>query len=141
MDRKAYLAWCADLEEVLIDQPFGPQDQTTIVRHRRSKKWFAAVMERGGKAFVNLKCEPYEAAFLRERFSGVTPGYYMNKEHWISVYFDSDVPDEAIRAMTEESYRLTQQRLPRAPRSETAEDADNRKDNNQQHCKSQADGV
>lgn len=141
MDRKAYLAWCADLEEVQIDQPFGPQDQTTIVRHRRSKKWFAAVMERGGKDFVNLKSEPYEAAFLRERFSGVRPGYHMNKQHWISVYFDSDVPDEAIKAMTEESYRLTCKRLPNASHNETADEVDVHTKNQKQRGKSQADGV
>lgn len=63
---------------------------------------------REGAAFVNLKCEPLEASLLRQAFSGLRPGYHMNKQHWVSVYLQSDVPDELICQLTMESFRLTE---------------------------------
>lgn len=101
------------LEDTMIDQPFGKTDPTTIARHMRTKKWFAALMEKDGKTWVNLKCDPFEAEFLRARYTGVTPGYHMNKRHWISVSFNSDVSDDALKAMTMESYNLTYTKPPK----------------------------
>jgi predicted DNA-binding protein (MmcQ/YjbR family) len=47
-----------------------------------------------GKSLVSLKCDPFRAEELRENHKGVILGYYMNKTHWNSIYFDANIPDE-----------------------------------------------
>lgn len=52
-----------------------------------------------GRAIVTLKLEPSEGEFLRGQYPDIIPGYYMNKQHWYSVYLDGVVPDEVLRVM------------------------------------------
>ena len=68
-------------------------------------KWFCFVNP-GVFDFCDLKCDPEESVELREKYEGITPGYHMNKEHWISVYFNKDVPDAKIKELVEKSYKL-----------------------------------
>ena len=69
--------------------------------------------DKEGKELITLKLEPMYGQFLREQYKGViVPGYYMNKEHWNSVYVDaeslggSSVPDDILRDMADKSYDL-----------------------------------
>lgn len=107
MDKKMLIEFCNSLENALVDQPFSNDFITYITRHRDTKKWFGAIMERSGKTFINVKCKPLDGDFLRISFEGITPGYHMNKTHWISVYLNSDVPDELIMQLVYDSYKLT----------------------------------
>lgn len=56
--------------------------------------------------YITLKCEPIKAEFLRSQYKDIIPGYYMNKVHWNSIAPDGDVPDELMREMAAEAYRL-----------------------------------
>ena len=47
--------------------------------------------------FCNIKCNAGQIEDLLDKYEGVQPGYHMNKKHWISVYFDKDVPDKMIK--------------------------------------------
>jgi predicted DNA-binding protein (MmcQ/YjbR family) len=76
------------------------------MRHRGNKKSFALIYERKGNLCINLKCNPFEADFLRQAFEGVTPAYHMNKEHWNTVVAGSDVSDEELKRQIENSYDL-----------------------------------
>lgn len=58
------------------------------------------------KAIITLKCEPSFGQFLREQHKHIIPGYYMNKEHWNSVYIEGDVPDDVLKQMIDMSYGL-----------------------------------
>lgn len=107
MDKQAYIDFCCGIAGAVVDQPFEEDFESYIARHADTRKWFAAILERDGRAFVNLKCEPIEAEFLRSVYAGIEPGYHMNKTHWNTVYFDLDVPDELLRQMTFASFRLT----------------------------------
>ena len=62
--------------------------------------------DKSGKAIITLKLEPSHGQLLREQYKDVTPGYYMNKEHWNSVYLDGTVPDDLLKDMVDESYTL-----------------------------------
>jgi predicted DNA-binding protein (MmcQ/YjbR family) len=62
--------------------------------------------DKNKKAIITLKCEPTFGQLLREEHEDITPGYYMNKEHWNSVYLDGDVPDEILKQMIDMSYEL-----------------------------------
>lgn len=67
---------------------------------------------------VNLKCDPEKAIDLRERYSGINPGYHMNKTHWNTVSNHSDVGDDLLIELTDHSYQLIVDSLPKKLRLE-----------------------
>jgi predicted DNA-binding protein (MmcQ/YjbR family) len=56
--------------------------------------------------FCTLKCDPEESEKLQARYEEITPGYHMNKKHWISVGFNGKVPDALIKELVKKSYGL-----------------------------------
>lgn len=113
MTKEQYLDHLRNMGGVTVDRPFEENFDTWIGRHSDTRKWFAAVLDVHGRYAVNLKCDPLEADFLRSVYEGVTEGWHMNKTHWNTVYFDSDVPDEELIRMTEASYDLTKKKIRR----------------------------
>lgn len=111
MTREDFLAFCEGLEGAAIDRPFQGDLETTVARHERSRKWFAILMRGEGGSYVNLKCEPVSAGLLRGSFQGIRPAFHMNKDHWISVDLEGDVPRELICRLTGDSHRLTAPKL------------------------------
>jgi len=107
--RKKLIAFCLTLPGAYEDYPFdGITDPGawTVMRHRANKKSFALFFEMDGKLCANLKCDPFEADFLRQVFKGVTPAYHMNKQHWNTVVMGSDVPEGEVFRQIENSYAL-----------------------------------
>jgi predicted DNA-binding protein (MmcQ/YjbR family) len=92
--------------------PFGPQPLVV----KAGGKMFALVSEDSTPLQVSLKCEPAHAQFLRDSFPAVQPGYHLNKQHWNTVTLDGSIPEEGIRAMIDESYRLVAKGLSKAAR-------------------------
>ncbi len=76
------------LKGVSFRLPYGPDVMSLEVAGKQfglidlSKEWH----------FYNLKCSPELSVKLRGCFSGIRPGYHMNKVHWISVDFEGDCP-------------------------------------------------
>lgn len=68
--------------------------------------------------FVNLKCNPEKAVELRETYNGIKAGYHMNKKHWNSVCFNSDVSDAQIIDLIDHSYNLVYQSLSKKVKNE-----------------------
>ena len=120
MTKEEYIEYCRTIPGAAVDQPFEEDFTSFIARHADTRRWFAAILEHDGKKFVNLKCEPLEADFLRSVFKGVEPGYHMNKTHWNSVCFDSDVSDDLLKQMTMNSFRLTEAKKKRRNGENTA---------------------
>ncbi len=76
-------------------------------RYLLKNKMFAAICrDKAGRPIITLKCEPMHGAFLREQYSDIVSGYYMNKEHWNSVCLDGEVPEDVLKSMIDESYQL-----------------------------------
>ena len=93
------------------------------VRYHIGGKMFAAVcLDDGGRPYyINLRLEPMNGEFLRAQYAGdVIPGYYSDKTHWNSVRPDGAVPDETLRAMLDESYRLVLGGLPKKTAARSA---------------------
>ena len=111
MTKEKYLEFCRNIPGASIDRPFNKDFDTYAARHTMTRKWFALVMNLDGKDIVNLKCDPFQADFLRQIYKGIIPAYHMNKTHWNTIYLDSDVPDEMIKSMTLESYILTDKHI------------------------------
>jgi predicted DNA-binding protein (MmcQ/YjbR family) len=98
--------------ESVEDFPFGPDAYVYKIRN----KMFALLLESGGVARMNLKCDPAEALFLRDMFDAVLPGYHMNKTHWNTVILDGSIPRGEVERMIDRSYALVVKRLKRADR-------------------------
>ena len=58
------------------------------------------------KSILTLKLEPKYGQLLRMNHKEVTPGYYMNKEHWNSVSLESDFSDNLLKELIDESYKI-----------------------------------
>lgn len=81
------------------------------------------VFKVGGKMFVlvdvdefesfNAKNDPLVNIELRERYSGVLPGYHMNKQHWNTVKLDGSVPEKVILELIDISYKMIYSSLPK----------------------------
>ncbi len=80
------------------------------------------------KPIVTLKCDPPYGHSLRAEYSDIVPGYYMNKEHWNSVYLEGVVPDDVVRQMADMSYMLIFESLSKKQQEEIRNQYDNRKD-------------
>ncbi|MCM1151255.1 MAG: MmcQ/YjbR family DNA-binding protein [Alistipes sp.] len=118
MNIEDFRAWCLSMEGASEKMPFGKAasdyDRNLLV-FEVAGKWFCFV-NIDLFDFCNIKCPPERIAELQDRYEGVTPGYHMNKKHWISVHFDKDVPDTTIRELVRQSYDLVAATLPKKER-------------------------
>jgi predicted DNA-binding protein (MmcQ/YjbR family) len=76
--------------------------------------------DKAGRPIASLKLEPALGLMLREQYGDIAPGYYLNKEHWNSVQMEGKVPDDVLRMMIDESYRLVHSGLPKKVQREIA---------------------
>jgi predicted DNA-binding protein (MmcQ/YjbR family) len=111
MDIITFREYCISKAGVTEHFPF---DQETLV-FKVGGKMFALCNVESFES-VNLKCEPERAVELREQYSGIRPGYHMNKKHWNTVEVMSDVPEKLFRELIEHSYSLVLGSLPRKDR-------------------------
>lgn len=98
-DAKNYLL---SKPEAVEDYPFGRD----VAVFKIKQKMFATLSRRNGDAHINLKCDPYKAAALRDVYEAVLPGYHMNKLHWNTILLNDSIPDAEIRNMIDHSYAL-----------------------------------
>lgn len=99
------------IDEYLLGKPGVNRDLQTDwnwLRYRLGDKMFAAVCrdEQDKPYYITCKLLPEEGELLRQQYEDILPGYYMNKQHWNSVRPTGSVPDELLRHMLDESYRL-----------------------------------
>ena len=86
-----------------------PFDEKTLVFKVMGKMYALTSVETFQS--VNLKCDPDRALELREKFSGVKPGYHMNKKLWNTVMIDGSISDKLLIELTDHSYDLVVQGL------------------------------
>lgn len=93
--------YCLSLKGVTEKFPF---DKTTLVFYVMNKMFCLVDIEEF--EYCNLKCDPDDAEELRALYVGVKPGYHINKKHWNSVYFNSDVGNKLLTEQILNSYNL-----------------------------------
>ena len=95
------------------------QEDWEATRYMLRKKMFAMQgNHKDGREIITLKLEPSHGQLLREEYADIIPGYYMNKEHWNSVYLDGNVPADLLQEMLDESYELILASLSKKARQE-----------------------
>jgi len=100
-----------------VEKDFKLEWQAT--RYMIKSKLFA--MQGGdkeGTPIITLKLEPSFGTLLRSQYKDIVPGYYMNKEHWNSLYLGGSVPDEVLKEMIDQSYQLILNSLSKKVQSE-----------------------
>ncbi len=95
-----------------LEHPFGPETDVYKVRG----KVFLLISGAAESAMLVLKSHPEESEALRAGFAEITPGYHMNKRHWISVRPGPALEPEFIAELVTEAYLLVVEKLPRAQR-------------------------
>lgn len=76
-------------------------------RYMINNKMFAMqCADKEGKSIITVKLEPMFGQMLRSTYKDIVPGYYMNKEHWNSLYLEGRVPDEVLEDMLDKSYQI-----------------------------------
>mgnify|MGYP002636618785 CR=1 FL=1 len=106
--------YCLNLKGVEEGFPFG---ETTLVFKVMGKMFCLCGMDKHPVQF-NVKCDPEKAIELREEFSGVIPGYHMNKQHWNTIVMDGSFSNEMAQQWILDSYQLIAQSLPKSLRTE-----------------------
>ena len=110
------------LDAELCDWPGVTKDfkaEWNWTRYMVGGKLFCALChdDAGRDVYITVKLEPLRGEFLRGQFADVIPGYYMNKTHWNSVRTAGSLPEDILRGMLEESYRLVAAGLPKKQRA------------------------
>jgi predicted DNA-binding protein (MmcQ/YjbR family) len=95
----------------------------TDLEHRSGPDWdlykvrgkvFMLMTDMPGRPVVILKADPDDATSLREQYADVTPGYHMNKRHWITVEGGGAIEEKLVNELVIDSYRLVVGRLPKS---------------------------
>lgn len=103
--REEVLAFALSFPDTYQDAPFH-DDNWQLVRVKGSRKAFVWTYERNGYMNLNVKVAPEWRDYWRDAFGSVLPGWHQNREHWNTIILDGSVPDDAVREMIAESYRL-----------------------------------
>lgn len=121
MNIEDFRYFCLSLPGVHDDFPFGKAtseyDRNLLVFYVMDK-WFCFVNAEVFD-FCTIRCATEEISGLIERYAGIiTPGWHMNKRHWISVRFDGDLPASEILDLVRRSYELAKAKLTASQRRE-----------------------
>lgn len=115
MNIEEFRNYCLSLKGVTEKMPFrkatSDYDRNLLV-FSIGGKWFCFVNIEAFD-FCNLKSSPEASAELQAEFDAVRLGYHMNHRHWISVYFNHDMPDERILSLVTDAYRRVLTSLPK----------------------------
>jgi len=114
--RKEIFAYVKEEYNIEPDYPWARTPDCAILRHRHNRKWFAAILVvqenklgLDGDHIVdvlNVKCDPLLIGSLRCE-PGILSAYHMNKEHWITILLNGQVPQQKIYDLIQLSYQLT----------------------------------
>ena len=106
MTRQDLIDFCLTFPNTYEDYPYDKISQpgsVAVMRHSANKKSFATVYEPKDRLCVTLKCDPFEADFLRQTYRDVEAP---KSPAWNYVYPGGDVPEEELRRMIRNSYDL-----------------------------------
>ena len=98
-----------ELPASTLEHPFGPEIDVFKVRGRM----FMFHAEVADELLVVVKSLPSDSRALREAHADITPGWHMNKRHWITLHPGGTLTPEMVDELVTESYLLVVSGLPR----------------------------
>jgi predicted DNA-binding protein (MmcQ/YjbR family) len=111
---------CLAIKNAEECMPFG--DDVIVYKIMNKMFAFFSLTPKDNQHFVVLKCDPEKTVELREKYEGITKGYYAgNNLMWNSVYIQKDVPDKLIVELIAHSVEEVVKKLPKKNREEYRE--------------------
>lgn len=108
-------AWAAERALELpgseLTHPFGEDWDVFKVRG----KVFLLLSEREDP-FVTVKAHPDDSVAMRQMHPSITPGYHMNKRHWVTVHAAPDIDANLVAELVTDYYLLVVAGLPQRQR-------------------------
>ena len=102
MEQTKLARYICNLKGAATSYPFGPE----VLVYKIMGKMFALITEDENGCRENLKAQPSDVEVLVDEFTAISPGYHMNKRHWITVVLNADVPAGMIENLASQSYRF-----------------------------------
>ncbi len=102
------IAVCESMPGAEETHPFGPEPTV----YKVAGKMYALIGTGPGVLGMNLKIPPEDGDGLRQ-MEGITPGWHMNKKHWITVDFIDAVEPSLLTELIEDSYEIVRSALPK----------------------------
>jgi predicted DNA-binding protein (MmcQ/YjbR family) len=115
MNIEEYHRFCIEMPGVTETFPF---DEETLVFKVMGKMFALTDVDTFGS--FNAKCKPENCIELREQYSGINPGFHMNKKHWNTISTDGSVPDVLMFELIKDSYDLVVTGLTKKMKEELA---------------------
>ncbi|MCM1483876.1 MAG: MmcQ/YjbR family DNA-binding protein [Muribaculaceae bacterium] len=106
--------YCLSLPKVEENQPWTEPQYEMLVTYKVGGKWF--VLANPDEKFIDVKCDPEKIADMQSHYHGAFPAWHMNKEHWLGIQLESDIPDAMIKQLIKDGYNLIVDKLPKKTR-------------------------
>lgn len=115
LERAILEEFCKSLKGVTTDfqQEWGAQRY-----HIGGKMFVMFGTDANGVPIFTLKCDPAMAEELREQYEEIVPGYYMNKTHWISIYYSIDESEKFAEKLLAQARQLVFDKLTKKAQKE-----------------------
>ena len=97
-----------------------PFDEETLVIRVVSKMYLLTNIK-SKELSISLKCDPFRAQALRLDYPCITPGYHLNKKHWITIAIDGTLTEDMIYSLIDHSYDLVYKGLKKAEKLQLQE--------------------
>lgn len=99
------------VDDYLLQQSFTQkifQPTWQAYKYLLNAKMYAyiGINDKNKRPIITLKLEPMFSYMLRNEYTDIIPGYYMNKIHWSTIYLDGTVPDDVLKNTIGASYKL-----------------------------------
>jgi len=108
---------CLAVKNVEECTPFG--DDVLVYKIMNKMFAFFPLNPKDNNHFAVMKCDPDKTVELREKYKGVTKGFYAGDNlMWNSVYIQQDVPDALIVELIAHSVEEVVKKLPKKKREE-----------------------
>ncbi len=103
---------CLSFKGAQENMPWTEPQYSMLATFTVGGKWFCLVDL--DKKFIDVKCAPETISEMQSRYQGAFPAWHMNKEHWLGIKLESDVPDSVIKELLADGYRLIVSKLPKS---------------------------
>jgi predicted DNA-binding protein (MmcQ/YjbR family) len=111
MTPDSLLDFCLSLPQAIETFPFDRE--TSVFKTSANNKIFALSNLAEEPLSISLKCDPEDSRALRDEFAEITPGYHLNKKHWITVVLGGAVDDDLVRQLIRDSHALVRPAVPK----------------------------
>lgn len=108
------IEFCESLPHVKQDMPFG----INVLTYKIGGKIFIFIRLDVQLISVSLKNNPEKIFQLKEQYSCVYDGPYLNKQHWMAITTEQEINLPEIKELINESYQLVYSKLPKKTRTD-----------------------